>query len=115
MNSTIDFGYPPRPAWTRNWFDKLLVKFNITPSHVREYIRDEMYIKGLLEDIAKICRNIGLRYSIKVDWENECVSFYRLDKVAHTSLCRELLFSELRVNDFDPRTFVLAKLYYKKH
>jgi len=74
-----------------------------------------MYVKDLLEDIAKICRNIGLRYSIKVDWEHEYVSFYRLDKVAHTSLCREISFSELLISDFDPRTFVLAKLYYKKH
>lgn len=115
MNSTIDFGFPPRPPWTRNWFDKLLVKFNITPFHVRKYFRDEMYVKGLLEDIAKICRNVGLRYSITVNWENEYVSFYRLDKVAHTSLSHELPFSELLGNDFEPRTFVFSKLNHKKH
>ncbi|MFC2018323.1 hypothetical protein ACFLTQ_03380, partial [Chloroflexota bacterium] len=108
-------GFPPRPPWTRNWFDRFLVKLNITPFHVRKYIRDEMYVKRLLEDIAKICLNIGLRYSIKVDWENEYISFYRLDKIAHTSLCHEISFSELLGNDFDPRTFVLSKLHYKKH
>ena len=115
MDSSIDFGFRPRPLYTRNWFDRLLVKLNITPFHVQKYIRDEVYVKGLVEDIAKICRNIGLRYSIKVDWENEYVSFWRLDKVAHTSLCHEISFNELLSDDFDPRAFVSLKLSYRKH
>lgn len=115
MGNSIDFGSPPRPPWTRNWFDRFLVKLNITPPHVRRYMRDEMYVKTLIEDIAKICRSIGLRYSIKVDWENEYVSFWRLDKVAHTSLSHELSFNELVADEFDPRMFVSKNLYYKKH
>lgn len=74
-----------------------------------------MYVKGLLEDIAKTCRNIGLRYSIKVDWENEYVSFWRLDKIAHKSLSYEISFNEILSNEFDPRTFVSSKLYYKRY
>lgn len=114
MENSIDFGFPPRPPWTRSWFDRLLVKLNITPFHVRKYMRDEQYVRGMLEHIAGICLSTGLRYSIKVDWENEHVSFLRLDKVAHTSLSHELPFSELLSDDFDPRIFVSKKLSYKQ-
>ncbi len=113
MDSTIylDFGFRPRPPWTRNWFDRLLVKFNITPFHIRKYIRNEFYIKGLVEDIAKRCNNIGLWYSIKVDWENEYISFWQRDKFANKSLYQDISFNELLSDDFNPQTFVALMLH----
>ena len=114
MYSSINFGFPPRPLWTRSWFDRLLVKFHITPFHIRRYMKDIMYIELLLEDIARRCHNIGLHYSITVDWENECVSFKQLRRVANTSLCQEISFYELLGDDFDPHMFVSSRLLNKK-
>ena len=109
--SYLDFGFRPRPNWTRNWFDRLLVKINVTPFHVRKYIRDEMYVKGLLENIAKRCNNVGLCYSITVDWENEYISFWQLDKFTNKSLYQGISFKELLFNDFNPKKFVELMLH----
>ena len=114
MNSTIDFGIPVRPHWTRNWYERLLLKFHITPFHIQQYMKDEIYVKWLLEDIARRCHNIGLSYSITMDWENECVYFKRLGRVAHTSLDQKVSLDELINDDFDPHSFVSTRLNYKR-
>lgn len=113
MSSPIDSGFRHRPPSTQNWFDNLLIKLRIKPSHRQKHIRDVLRVEGLLADISRRCRNNGLRFSIKVDWVNKRISFERLDSDNRKFLCHEMSFDELLADDFNPQTFVAFTLYRK--
>jgi len=111
MNSSVNSGFRDSPASDSSWFDKLLVKLHITPSNNRKYINNVLRVEQLSADISKRCRNIGLNYSIAVDWANEIVSFERLDADNNTSPRHELTFNELLSDKFNPQMFVSFKLH----
>ena len=113
MSSPVDFGFRHKPPSTHNWFDGLLIRLHIKPSHKQKYIRDILCVEGLLADISRRCRNNGLCFSIKVDWRNKRVSFERLHADKSKSLCHEMSFDELLGDDFNPQTFVAFTLYRK--
>lgn len=113
MSSPVDSGFRHRPPSTHNWLDSLLMRLHITPSPRQKHIRDVLRVEELLADIARRCRNNGLRFSIKVDWGNKGVSFERLDTDNSKSLCHKMSFDELLSDDFDPQTFVAFTLYRK--
>jgi len=113
MNSPVDSGFRHRSPSTDTWFDSLLIRLHIKPSHRHKQIRDVLRIEELLADISKRCRNNGLSFSIKVDWGNKCVSFDRIDMDNCKSLCHETSFDELLADEFNPQTFVAFTLYRK--
>lgn len=110
MTGNINSGLRDSPSSDGNWFNKLLAKLHVAPSNNRKYIKNVLQVEQLLADISKRCRNIGLNYSIVVDWANELVSFERMDTDNNKSLRHEISFSELLRDEFNPQMFVSFEL-----
>ena len=113
MSNFIDSGFRPKPQSTHSWFESLLIRLHFKPSPRQKYLKDVLRVEELLADIAKRCRNNGLCLSIKVDWKNKWISFERADTGNSKSLCHEMSFDELLIDDFNPMEFVAFTLYRK--
>ena len=117
MSKTLDIGFPIRPLWTRNWFDRLLVRLHITPPHMNAWLDKEARIISLAKEVDDRCFTLGLLYSIVIEWEKEQVVFKRLERPNERLNIRpviEIPFDMLLGESFNPKSFTEIGLSYRK-
>lgn len=109
MSEVVQIGLPVRPPWARNWWEKLQLRFHVTPKHMKEVLAQEELLLSRIRSALELVKVASPDCGATVYWPEKRIMF-RCDNESIGSISFDaILATEVRIGDITDLVLSLIK------